>query len=247
MLKNRKKIYIIILAIISILIIFFIFTRNNIKEEKEKEKEKEKAETVYSTELSKEQKEDVISNLKEYSEDTDNYKIDVNGERISKEEIELTKFQTNNDFRISKSQKKSEDEIIQDVIKNHVILQDAKKNNITLTQTESEEIEKNIDEYTNQNIQETKDIANALNMDYDTFIEFYKTRRKNLEIISKWKVNLANLINEEKIQIDDSEFNNKYKSYKNATDNKQRSSLLVELVEVYENYILKKAEIKYVQ
>ena len=202
---------------------------------------------VYSTELSEEQKENVISNLKEYSEDTDDYKIYVNGERISKEEIELIKFQTNNDFRISKSQKKSEDEIIQDIIKNHIILQDAKKNNITLTQTESEEIENSIDEYTQQDIQETKDIANALDMDYDTFIEFYKTRRKNIEIISKWKINLANLINEEKVQINDGEFNDKYKSYKNTTDNKQRSSLLLELVEIYENYIIKNAEIKYMQ
>lgn len=73
----------------------------------------------------------------------------------------------------------------------------------------------------------------------------HKEKIKRAEIISKWKITLADKINTNELKIENNNFQEKYEKYNEEEDNKKRYTLLLELINSYIENIIEKATIIY--
>lgn len=94
--------------------------------------------------------------------------------------------------------------------------------------------------------EEAEALLDATNMNQEEFIEFYLDRTKKLEIISKWSYTISNKINDGELKIEDEEFNNKCQEYQKSEEPSTRVKLLLELVEMYKNYLIEQATVEYI-
>ncbi len=94
--------------------------------------------------------------------------------------------------------------------------------------------------------EEAEALLDATNMNQEEFIEFYLDRTKKLEIISKWSYMISNKINDDELKIEDEEFNNKCQEYQKSEEPSTRVTLLLELVEMYENYLMEQATVEFI-
>ena len=175
---------------------------------------------------------------------TDKTVLKVNGKEISEKEIALIDFQKNNQY-VNKDGEKVD--AIDEAIKQYVFLQDAEKNNITLTEEQEKDIKARMEKsIQNSTKEETEALLDAFNMTQEEFIEFYVDRTKKLEIISKWSYTISNKINDGELKIEDEEFNNKCQEYQKSEEPSTRVKLLLELVEMYKNYLIEQATVEYI-
>ena len=196
---------------------------------------------VVNTLLSEEERLEVAEEIKQTFENkTDKTVLKVNGEEISEKEIAYIDFQKNNQY-VNKDGEKIN--AVDEAIKQYVILQDAEKNNITLTEEQEKDIKTRIEKsIQNSTEEETEALLDAINMNQEEFIEFSVDRERKLEIISKWIVEIMIKIDNGEIEINDEEFNNKYSEY--IKSNKTTS--LLDLVDIYENYLIEQATVEYI-
>lgn len=192
--------------------------------------------------ISKEEMKDVISDIKNrIGSKTNKVVLIVNGEKITEKEIALIDFQINNQYVNSKELKDAVDK----TIKEYVILQDARKKKIELTNEEVKNIEKRVQGFIKKTDEETSMIIDALNMNYNEVLKFYSDRTKKLEIISKWNDYITDaIINNAEINIDSQEFKNKYEEYKK--NNSKSIKIVLELIELYQENLKDKAKIEYI-
>lgn len=237
MIKNKKAKFI-ILSIVAIIIIGIILTFFNNTTESSMEEEK-------NATLSEEKKEEIINDLDRQIAKTNNdLVVEVNDEKITRKQLEFAKWQERN--KIDKSNLDASDEaILNKLIKECVMYQDAIKNNINLSKEEENIINQNIDEVMNKNDTELTKIANALELSNEQFLNMYKEKIKRAEIISKWKITLADKINTNELKIEDNNFREKYEKYNEEKDDKKRYTLLLELINSYIENIIKNATIIY--
>lgn len=200
---------------------------------------------VVNTLLSEEERLEVAEEMKQTFENKiDKTVLKVNGEEISEKEIALIDFQRNNQY-VNKDGEKID--AVDEAIKQYVILQDAEKNNITLTEEQEKDIKARMEKsIQNSTEEETKALLDAFKMTQEEFIEFYVDRTKKLEIISKWSYTISNKINNGELKIEDEEFNNRYQEYQKSEEPSTRVKLLLELVEMYENYLMEQATVEYI-
>ena len=196
---------------------------------------------VVNTLLSEEERLEVAEEMKQTFENKiDKTVLKVNGEEISEKEIALIDFQRNNQY-VNKDGEKID--AVDEAIKQYVILQDAEKNNITLTEEQEKDIRARIEKsIQNSTEEETEALLDATNMTQEEFIEFFVDRERKLEIISKWMVEIMIKIDNGEIEINDEEFNNKYSEY--IKSNKTTS--LLDLVDIYEKYLIEQATVEYI-
>lgn len=195
-----------------------------------------------NTKLSNEEIEDGMAELKHSLENKkDKIVLIVNGEEISEREIAYIDFQLNNKY-VTKGEISKD--AIAETIEQYVILQDARKNNMTLTNDRNRQIEERTKKNLKEGTEETNQFLEAFNMQYDDFIEFYIDRTKKSEIILQWKTHIIDEINNGKIKIDDKNFNSKYSEYKSSTDVSKRYKLLTELKEIYIQFLKNKARVE---
>ena len=239
MFKNKKICVIIsIFIVLSIVITFFLIKKVN------KENSKSNTTIEHNTTLTDEERKDVISEIKNELQNKKNETILIVGEKeISEKEVAFINFQINNKYV---NQEQNIEDAVNETIRQYVILQNAEQSNITLTTEENESIENKINKYVNEDEEETNEILEAFNMTYNEFLEFYIDRTKKLEIISKWERNVIDKINSGNIDIESEEFNNKYIEFVKSDDTSKRYTLLLELLELYENYLIEQTNIEYV-
>ena len=201
--------------------------------------------SVVNTLLSEEERLEVAEEIKETFENkTDKTVLKVNGKEISEKEIAPIDFQKNNQY-VNKDGEKVD--AIDEAIKQYVFLQDAEKNNITLTEEQEKDIKARMEKsIQNSTKEETEALLDAFNMTQEEFIEFYVDRTKKLEIISKWSYTISNKINDGELKIEDEEFNNKCQEYQKSEEPSTRVKLLLELVEMYKNYLIEQATVEYI-
>ena len=239
MFKNKKICVIIsIFIVLSIVITFFLIKKVN------KENSKSNTTIEHNTTLTDEERKDVISEIKNELQNKKNETILIVGEKeISEKEVAFINFQINNKYV---NQEQNIEDAVNETIRQYVILQNAEQSNITLTTEENESIENKINKYVNEDEEETNEILEAFNMTYNEFLEFYIDRTKKLEIISKWERSVIDKINSGNIDIESEEFNNKYIEFVKSDDTSKRYTLLLELLELYENYLIEQTNIEYV-
>lgn len=246
----KKKKGIVIIIIIGVLVCAILATIFWMKETSEESalvsSTSSNIETsVVNTLLSEEERLEVAEEIKETFENkTDKTVLKVNGKEISEKEIALIDFQKNNQY-VNKDGEKVD--AIDEAIKQYVFLQDAEKNNITLTEEQEKDIKARMEKsIQNSTKEETEALLDAFNMTQEEFIEFYVDRTKKLEIISKWSYTISNKINDGELKIEDEEFNNKCQEYQKSEEPSTRVKLLLELVEMYKNYLIEQATVEYI-
>lgn len=250
----KKNVNMIILfLIIAVIVLGIIFglkikksenVNSNVVADKETSNRLSNEETNRSNRLSNEEIQDGMNELEDtLANKTDKVVLMVNGEQINEREIAFIDFQINNKY-VNKEENKKDATV--EAIKQYVILQNAKENNIKLTETRSKEIETRITSSLKQGDEETDKMLKAFHMKYDEFIEFYIDRNKKSEIVSNWKTKMMTEINNEKISIDYKAFNEKVNQYTSSTDIAKRTTLLKELVDTYIEYLMDRATIEYI-
>lgn len=242
MIKRKRNISIIILIILVIILAIILIvkiTRNKIGEKGDNQV------TSSSSILSNEEKQEVIDKIgQQIGNKTDKEVLIVNKEKISEREIALINFQINNKYVNDTENLK---DAVDETIKEYIIVQDAKEKGIILSENESKNIENKVKGFIIKDDTETNSILNAFNMEYEEFLEFYINRTKRLELMSKWKIHIMNVIdNKETINVDSESFNKKYDEYKSNTDNTKKASLVFELIDMYEEYLKETATIEYI-
>lgn len=249
MLKNKKNAGILILITL-ILTLAIILTTKIIKNKDYQENNNQisinsnERDNKVSSILSSEEKQEAIDEIKnEVGNKTNKEVLVVNGERISEKEIAWTDFQRNNPYAdkyFNKNGKKVN--AVDEVIKQYIILQDAREKEIILTDKEIKNIEEKVKESFKENDEEMQNVLKAVNMNYDEFLEFYTDSTKKSELKLKWTSYITDAINSGKINIDSEKFNEKYKEYQSTS----KLSLLYELIDIYIEYLKEKATIEYI-
>lgn len=167
--------------------------------------------------------------------------LSVNNEEISEKELALIDLQTNNSLINKNGETKDAQE---KVIMDYVIMQDAREKGIKLNEKELEgQVKKTL-----QNDEEaTKEMAKAFNMSTEEMEKLYIKRIKDLELIASWKQKITEEISSGKLKIEDSTFNDKCKQYQKSNNTVERFNLLSELQNTYIEYLVSKADVKYLE
>ncbi len=252
MLKNKKNIGIIILTIIVIILIIVLIYKTIIKNNNKPKiantqnilENKLNGGSIYSDEQIKTGIDELNKIMKKK---TNKNRVSVNGEKITEREIAFVDFQYNNSIINNSGEKINAEE---QIIKEYLIEQDAKKEGITLNEEEIEKIEKKIKKQAQKGSEEIEAILKAVSMNYDEFIEFYIKRMKRLEVQTKWSLYIAEAIKSGELNTDNSEFNAKCKRCKKYAEDKEKApqavNLILELIEEYKELLKQKAKIEYI-
>lgn len=195
-----------------------------------------------SSVLSNKEKEEGIKELKDILNSKTNRRVlSVNQEEISEIEIALIDFQINNEH-VNKREVK---DAVGEAIRQYVIIQNAHEQNIMLTANEIKNIEESVKGFVIEDNEETNHILETFNMNYEEFVRFYTERSKKLKLITKWKVIVGEAISNGNINIDSEKFKKKYHEYDKSKDSSEKLKILLELLDIYEEYLEKKATIEY--
>lgn len=255
MLKDRKNIGIIILTVI-VIITFTILIAKIITNNKENTSNQEKrVEDLLNAKnqqssilLSNEEREKGINELSQMMENkTDKCALIVNGEKVSEKEIAYVNFQKNSKVLHKEQEEK---DIINEVIIEYVVAQDAKDKDIFLTDEENKRIEERVKENFKKGNDGMNEILNATHMEYEEFLKFYTARMKRLEVQTKWSLYITDAIKSGKLNTESNKFNEKCKECKKYAEDKETASqavkLLLELIEEYKELLKQKAKIEYI-
>lgn len=190
--------------------------------------------------LTEEEKMKIIDEIKIALENkTDKEVLSVNGEKITEREIAYYNYQINNSAVNENGKTK---DVVNEIIKQYVICQNAQELGISLTENEIERIKEVVkDDETIRNQAET------LNMSYDEVRKMYVNGRTKMQLKEKWRLNTFHMINDGKLVLDNKEFNNKYKKYCETDDAKIKHQLVLELIEIYVEYLVDKSNIEYIK
>lgn len=231
---NRKKLIILMVVMLAIIVAIFIIKVNYRPETNNDEHKDINTKTSHLSEKEKEELNNKIGNA--LGNKTDEEVLIVNGEKITEREIALCDFQLNNDTVNEDGEKK---DVIDEIIKDYVICQDAQKLNISLTDEEMQDI-KDVVKYDD----DMPDLLKSLNMSYDEFCEMYINRRTKLDLKVKWATYIMKKINTGEINIPSELFNNKYTEYLETEDFSVKTQLLMELIDLYAEYLVEQANIE---
>ncbi len=241
---NRKQIIknCIIIILILVVVLIICFAKKNNKDISLDNQISSEINDKYRLELGKPNDEYVLSvedsnriiqEIKEEFKDTTTDKVILylNEEPIKEKEIAFKRYQLN------EKSNDAEDELIKD----YVICQNAEELNISLSEREMKKIENtpNLDE-------DTRKLAEATNMTYEDFNEMYINMEKRAIIETKWVAHVGEKIINGELKVNSEIFENKYKDYKKAENVEESSKLLLELLELYKEYLVEQADIKYV-
>lgn len=258
MIKNKKKIIILISFILLILSLSIMIYKidsnkdkvvkvdnrtNEITYNKEKNNTFNEGKSIYNNIDDNKENQKAINEIEsKVGSATNNVVLEVNGEKVTEKEIAIIDFQLNNKY-VNKNQNKKDAN--DEVIKQYVILQNAKEINVGLTEKEIETIENNVNTYMKKDEEETNMLLDALNMEYNEFLKFYIDRTKKIKTISKWESHIMNEINNGNIDIEDESFNREYNKYIEIKDIGEKAKSLKNLLELYEKYLQEKAKVEY--
>lgn len=248
--KNKRNIFILALAIIIILIIIFggILLKKHQSRQVSNDNIAKNEESNTNTDgdtnnsvLSDEEKQKVINEIaSDLNTATDKEVLSINGKKVSEKEIALVNFQINNSYVNNTENTK---DTIKEIIEENVIIQNA--NSIGMNLTNEKEIEERINKILQNDVEETNSLAKSLNMTYEELKELYINRTKDLELITNWKMKITDEINSGNLNVNDETFKNKYNEYKNSNDVKAKTSLLLELQDIYIEYLVGQALVEY--
>lgn len=250
---NKAKRLIILIVIIIMLVVIFIIANNILNNDYSLDNSVVnnyaiREESNYEKYL-KERDESTYEEMGRFFENTTNeICIYVNGEEITKKEIALTNFSNNNNYiknYTNVNQLKSYVDPIQKIVQEFVICQEAEILGITFTEKDVEKI-KSVPNYE----EDIKEISKSVNMSYDECEEMYIESEKRFYLVSKWQEYIIPKLNNGEINIDNKEFNEKYKAYKLSVENSELSNsidIALELLELYKQYLVSQANIEYLE
>ena len=171
--------------------------------------------------------------------------VTVNGDEIKRLDVNYRKFINDNINKEHGDNLKTDTEsLIKEVIKDKILYQEAQKNNITITETEENEI-KNI--FLDDFSEVERNIARKIGMNDEEFKNFNIQKQIESKITSKMYGKIILDISEYKIKIDNEDFNNKVKELKedNSQDPDKKNELIDNAYESYLNYLVDNSDIKY--
>lgn len=181
----------------------------------------------------------IITEMKsEFESTTDKVVLYLNEEAITEKDIAFKRYQLNNSAVDTGSDDK---DVMNEIITDYVICQNAEELNISLSERDIKKIENtpNLEE-------DTKKLAEAANMTYDDFNEMYVNMEKRALIETKWTAYVGEKIVKGELKVSSKIFEEKYKEYNKTENIGERSKLLLELLELYKQYLVEQAEIEYV-
>lgn len=223
---NKKKI-IVIITILTLMILAIVFVINNSQIENNKK----------NSGLSEEEKQNIINEIKTELENTTEKPIlSVNEEKITERELAFANYQLNN-TAVNKTGENKDP--VHEITKKYVVYQNAQELNISLSNEEIKEI-KNQVKY-DENI---KELSKELDMSYDDFCEMYVKTTERAKVEMKWIAYIGDKIANGEINIDNELFNNKYKEYSESEDIPQKAKLLLEMLDIYKEYLVDQANIE---
>jgi hypothetical protein len=224
-LKNKSKVTKIILTIILLIICISIYVLANSspKEEEENEQLKEMKDFFGQGDLN-----EIIAR--------------VNGEDITQDEINreswLESNSTSNDEEIS------QEEVLNNIIRNKVILQEAKKDNIEVSDEEKETVKRLIEKAYENDIELSNEVIKITNQTKEEYIKELIESEIERRTISLWHAKIIVEIMENKISIEDENFNKKLRELQNSdNDLSQGTKLLRQTYEAYVDYLVKNSSV----
>lgn len=135
---------------------------------------------------------------------------------ISQKEKELEKIREENSSTRNEKEKLNDDEIIKNITKDKVLLKEAQKEKISLSQEDIEQIKT----LTNNSIsEEGKEKIKKLDMTEDEFREYLYNELVNMELRIKIQEKLIKEINSNNITLDNKEFKEKVAKYNDDKKN----------------------------
>jgi hypothetical protein len=104
----------------------------------------------------------------------------------------------------------------------------------------------------NNGSEDMNKILERFNMNYDEFLTFYTEREKKERTILKWKANVIKKISndemdKDEVNVENNEFASKYNEYKQSENPNTRYKLLIQLQDIYINYLKNKSKIEYIK
>lgn len=219
--KSNNKVIVIIIIIV-LLITFVIMNSKKIKSEKYNNNNNNNI----SSDI--EENEAASNRIKAgINGKTDKKVLSVNGEIITELDIALYDVQLNK----SGNTKNINDEII----KFYSICQDAEERGLSLSDEDIKNIQRRIDS------DEIKKLIEESYVDYNICYETILKNYTKYTLLDKWNIRIMNEIIEGKINIDNDSFKGKYKEFLEE----KNSNTLLELQDIYAEYLVGKATIIY--
>ena len=167
--------------------------------------------------------------------------LEVNGERITKKDIDFYNYQLNNKYK--KSAESGNINAKEHIIAEVVISQESKKNGNCMSETEKEKLKHGIQ----QDIENSKEISNIFkennHINKDEFIDYYLNIIERAYINLMWKQDILKKIDNGELVANET-FNLEYNNYKKISNVVEKREKLDELLNIYINYIVDKSEIK---
>lgn len=161
----------------------------------------------------------------------------INGQAITQLDVNYQKYLNNTKNPTDETAKN-------DAIKNEVLFQEAKKNNIDITEEEKQKIK---DETTSSMTSKDKQTAKKLKMSEQEYLDYIIEKQIENSVVTKALVDISSKISKQEINdVNDEEFNRIYEEYKSGSsseDANQKANnkfeLLEKATEAYINYLVK--------
>ena len=161
----------------------------------------------------------------------------INGQAITQLDVNYQKYLNNTKNPTDETAKN-------DAIRNEVLFQEAKKNNIDITEEEKQKIK---DETTSSMTSKDKQTAKKLKMSEQEYLDYIIEKQIENSVVTKALVDISSKISKQEINdVNDEEFNRIYEEYKSGSsseDANQKANnkfeLLEKATEAYINYLVK--------
>lgn len=224
-LKNKSRLTIIILIIILLIICIsiYVLANSNQKEDEENEQLKE---------------------MKDFFSQGNSNEIiaRVNGEDITQDDINKESWLESNST--SSNKEISQETALNNIIRNKVILQEAKKDNIELSDEEKEIVKKLVEQAYDNDIEFSNEVIKITNQTREEYIKEVIEADIERRTISLWHGKITTEIMENKISIEDENFNKKLRELQNSDDDlAQGTKLLRQTYEAYVDYLVKNSSV----
>lgn len=240
--KFYKKILVILVVVLGIIIIGNVknqYSENNTNNISDNSNSSNLNNSIEGKKISEEEQKDILNELVSIASKNDkNVIMKINEEDIYQKDMELYNYLYNNNY-IKESDSSTA------LIKDKVILQNAKENDILLSNNEIESINASIE----KGLEQEREILNSILQKFDfkekEFVKYYTNYMQNEYLIMKWQQKIIKKIYDEEIDIDYQQFNLEYEEYKNTTDTSIKTKKLNYLVDIYIKYLIENSDIIY--
>ena len=166
----------------------------------------------------------------------------VNGEQIKRLDLNYRKYTNKelNEKGEDTNLKENDEEIKKELIRQKLLAQEAKKNNVELSEDEKKAV---TDSFGTKITEGDKKVAATINMSGEEYLNFIVNTQLEEKLASKMYNQIFQKLLKDEIDVDDEEFKKNMEEYRNTEEINNRMSILEKACESYIDYLNKTSDI----